>query len=126
MTNSSTLPVIGAAVAAPALLPALATIAPPLLLGAGIAAALVWLFSEDQPQTATVTPGNEPPAPNPAPRRIGLFPVHDDKPAAQAPAPAMTEAERQQRARELEVTLASERRELERLNRQHGAERQRA
>lgn len=67
MTDSRTLPIVGAAMTAPAWLPALAAIAPPLIIGTVAVAGLVWLFSDDdKPKPATATPeGNRPPAPNP-------------------------------------------------------------
>ena len=120
MSNAQTLPVVGAALAVPVMLPTIAAIAPPLLLGVGIFAALALLYSDDKPQTAT--PGKEPappaiPPPEPIVKRVGTgwFPLADES-AAPPSAPAMTEAERQQRIRETEAELAKERREIARLD----------
>jgi hypothetical protein len=136
MNNTTTLPLVGAAVAAPALLPTIAVIAPPLLLGVGIAAALSALLRDDKAaKTAPATPGNTPPAPQPKRVGAGWF-LFDDEPAAPSPAPnpapkqergfwdsfwnenwlwedtakpaaaAQGEAERQQRIRDNEAELA--------------------
>jgi hypothetical protein len=66
MTDSRTLPVAAAAVTAPAWLPTVAAIAPPLIIGAAAVAGLLWLFSDDdKPKPATAKPdGATPPAPD--------------------------------------------------------------
>ena len=123
MTDSKTLPVIGAAVTAPAWLPALAAVAPPLLIGATIGLALVAIFRDDKPKPATAPPeGAPPPQPKPAPKQErgfwdsfwndGWFTEEEAKPAT--PAPVLTEAARQA-ILDNEAEIARERREIARL-----------
>ncbi len=140
MTDSRTLPVVGAAVTAPAWLPAVAAVLPPLTIGGLIGLGLVLLFRDDKPKPATATPdGATPPAPNPPPKqeRGVLDWLFDDdaKPTNTAPAETprlgpvgipypppveaaladTAEAERQQRLRDNEAELACKRHEIARL-----------
>jgi hypothetical protein len=124
MTDSRTLPIAAAAVTAPAWLPTLAAVAPPLLIVATIGLALVAIFSDDKPKPTAATPdGDTPPVSNP-PRKQersfwdsfwndGWF-TENAKPAVAAP--ALPETARQQRIRTIEAEIASERGEIDRLN----------
>jgi hypothetical protein len=116
MNNTRTLPVAAAAVTAPAWLPTLATIAPPLIIGAGIVAALVWLFSDDEKPKADDAAPPAKPSPAPDAKHVGAGWFEYDPPAAPTPAPAMTEAERLQRTRDNEAEIARTRREMKRLD----------
>jgi hypothetical protein len=93
-----------------------------LILGAGIAAALVWLLRDEKPKAEAPAPdGHAPPTPA-AKQERGFWDAlwnggwgFDDDAKPATPAPALTESERPHRIRDNEAALARERQAIARL-----------
>ena len=95
----------------------LAAAAPALAIGAAIGLGLLWLFRDDEkPQTATATPGNEPPAPDAKRQNSGWFLIKCDRESTAPPAPVVTQTmpdeERQQHVRDNEAEITRIKRKM--------------
>lgn len=108
MNTRNTLPALAAA---PALLPLIAPVAVPILIGGAIAAGIVWLFSDDKKPAVTdanTKTGNKPTAPKRKRSGLLFFDVLDDEPETASPAAAapLPQEEVQRRIRENEAEIA--------------------